>query len=51
VADIRAAIAARLDEADEILNQLFEENVIFPERVIRINQQRVASHSRDECSA
>src|SRR5207302_6902541 len=44
VANVRARIPVGLDDADEILDQLLEEYVVFPERVVRINQQCVASH-------
>ncbi len=44
VANVSAGIAIRLDDADEILDQLLEEYVVFPERVVRINQQCMASH-------
>src|SRR5712691_11479696 len=44
VANVRAGIAVGLDDADEILDQLLEEYVVFPERVVRINQQCMASH-------
>ena len=38
VANVSAGIAVRLDDADEILDQLLEEDVVFPERVVRVNQ-------------
>src|SRR5258708_34118642 len=44
VANVSARIAIRLDNGDEILDQLLEEYVVFPERVVRVNQQCVASH-------
>src|SRR5207302_9488549 len=44
VANVRARIPVGLDDADEILDQLLEEYVVFPERVVRINQQCLASH-------
>ena len=50
VADIRARVAARLDEGDEILDELLEKHVVLPQRVIGIDQKCVASHG-DSCSA
>src|SRR6266704_4427925 len=44
VANVSACIAIRLDNGDEVLDQLLEEYVVFPERVVRVNQQCVASH-------
>src|SRR5216683_7159504 len=44
VANVSAGIAIRLDDADEILDQLLEKYVVFPERVVRIDQQCMASH-------
>src|SRR5256886_4599671 len=44
VANVSAGIAVRFDDADEILDQLLEKYVVFPQRVIRVNQQCMASH-------
>ena len=44
VADVGASIAARLGKGNEIFDQFFEENIVFPERVVRIDHQCVASH-------
>src|SRR6266404_5978479 len=44
VANIGAGIPAGFNDADEILDQLFKKYVVFPERVVRINQKGVASH-------
>ena len=44
VANIGARISAGFNDADEILDQLFEKYVVLPERVVSINQQGVASH-------
>src|SRR5882724_871786 len=44
VANIGAGIPAGFHDADEILDQLFKKYVVFPERVVRINQQGMASH-------
>jgi hypothetical protein len=44
VADVGARVAAGLGEGNEILDQLFEENIVFPERVVRVDHQGVASH-------
>src|SRR6266849_5745187 len=44
VANVSAGIAVRLDDADEILNQLLEEYVVLPQRVVGINQQCMTSH-------
>src|SRR6266849_6369810 len=39
VANVCAGIAVGLDDADEILDQLLEKYVVFPERVVRVNHQ------------
>src|SRR6267378_2351543 len=44
VANVRARIAVRFNDADEVLDQFLEEYVVFPQRVVRINQQRKSSH-------
>src|SRR5258708_20245258 len=44
VANVSAGVAVGLDDADEILDQLFKEYVVFPERVVRVDQQCMASH-------
>src|SRR6202040_2470974 len=44
VPDVRAAVAAGRHKSDEILDELFEENIVFPQRVVCINQQCVAFH-------
>ncbi len=51
VANVSAGIAVGLDDADEILDQLFEKYVVFPERVVRVNQQCVASHRSPRSAA
>src|SRR6266481_9728361 len=43
VANVSAGIAVGLDDADEILDQLLEKYVVFPERVVGVNQQCMAS--------
>src|SRR6266403_4913 len=44
VANIGARVPAGFHDADEILDQLLKKYVVFPERVVRINQQGMASH-------
>src|SRR5215470_10980011 len=44
MANVRAREPVRLDEGDEILDQILEENVVFPERVVGVNQKGIASH-------
>src|SRR5690348_9935866 len=41
---VRARIPVRLHDRDEILDQLLEKYVVFPQRIVGIDQQRVASH-------
>jgi hypothetical protein len=38
VPDVGAAVTAGFHQADEILDQFLEENIVFPERVVRIDQ-------------
>src|SRR5579885_1289109 len=42
--DVRAREAVRLHQGDEVLDELLEENIVLPERVVRVDEQRVASH-------
>src|ERR1700682_2404919 len=42
--DIVARVTGRFDQADEIVDQLLEEDIVFPQRVIRIDQNRVPFH-------
>ena len=44
VTNVSASVAARFDESDEIFDEFFEENVIFPEGVVGVDHQSVASH-------
>ena len=44
VTDVRARVAVRLDERDEILDELLEEDVVLPQRVVGVDEQRVPSH-------
>ena len=46
VANVGSREAARLDESNEIFDQFFEEDVVFPEGIIRINEKGIASHGR-----
>src|SRR5271163_1162817 len=45
MANVFAGVAEVFELADEVLNRLLEENIIFPERVIGVDQQRVSGHS------
>src|SRR5579862_1786258 len=44
VANVFARIAKMFELGDEVLDGLLKENIVFPERVIRVNQQRVSCH-------
>src|SRR5208283_3095455 len=44
VPDVRPAVPAGFHHADEIFDQLLEENIIFPECVVCIDQQCVSLH-------
>ena len=44
VADVGARVAARFDEGDEIFDQIFEEDVVFPERVVGVDEKGVSAH-------
>jgi hypothetical protein len=49
VANVGARETAGFDEGDEILDQFFEEDVVFPERIVGVNEKGIASHNRS-CS-
>src|SRR6201993_1483142 len=49
--DCGPAITAGLDETDEILDQVLEENIVFPEGVVGVNQKRFAFHSPERTSS
>ena len=44
VTDVRPRVATRFGEGNKIFNQLFEENIILPKRVVGVDHQRIASH-------
>ena len=44
VPDVCAGVAARLDERDEIFDQLFEEDIVFPEGVVGVDEKGVSAH-------
>jgi len=44
VANVRACESVRLNECDEIFDEILEEDVVLPERVVGVNEQGVASH-------
>ncbi len=44
VANVGAGVAAGFDQSDEIFDELFKEDVIFPEGVVGVDHQGVASH-------
>ncbi len=46
VADVGAGETARFDESDEVLDEVLEENIVFPERVVGVDEESVASHGR-----
>src|ERR1700674_2315732 len=46
VADVLAGVAQMLEPGNKMVDGLLEEDVVFPERVIRINEERVACHSK-----
>jgi hypothetical protein len=45
VADVSAGVTAGFDEGNEVFDEFFEENVIFPECVVRVDEQSVSSHA------
>src|ERR1700733_342777 len=46
VADVGARVAAGLDEGDEIFDQFFEEDVVFPEGVVGVDEKGVSAHCK-----
>ena len=46
MADIGAGESAGFDESDEVLDEVLEENIVFPEGVVGVDEESVASHSR-----
>ena len=44
VPNVGPRIAVRLDDADEVFNQLLVEDVVFPECIVCVDQQCVSSH-------
>src|SRR6202022_786555 len=44
VADVRACEPAGLDKSDEIFDELLEEDIVLPERVVGVDEQGVAAH-------
>ena len=46
VADIGAGESAGFDESDEVLDEVLEENIVFPEGVVGVDEESVASHGR-----
>src|SRR5262249_15238403 len=47
MANVLARVANALRQRDEVLNQFLEEDVVFPECVVGVDQQCVASHRRE----
>src|SRR2546421_5943612 len=46
VANVSAGETAGFDESDEVLDEILEENIVFPERVVGVDEESVASHGR-----
>ena len=44
VAYVFARIAKMFELGNEVLDGLLEKNIVFPERVVRVNQERVSRH-------
>src|SRR5580704_774464 len=44
VPNVRAAVAAWLDQRNKVFDKLFEKNIVFPERIVGVNQQCFPSH-------
>ncbi len=44
VANVSAGETAGFDESDEVLDEVLEENIVFPERVVGVDEESVASH-------
>src|SRR5262249_567821 len=44
VPDVSAAVSAGFHQGDEILDQLLEENIVLPQRIVCVDQQGVTSH-------
>lgn len=44
VANVSAREAVRLDEGNEVFDQVFEEDVVFPKGIVGVNQKRIAAH-------
>src|SRR5262249_54450722 len=44
VANVGARESIRLNERDEILDQILEEDIVLPERVVGVDEQSVAAH-------
>ena len=44
VPDVSASVAARFDESNEIFDEFFEEDIVFPQSVVGVDHQGVASH-------
>jgi hypothetical protein len=42
--DIGPRVTAGLDNTNEILDQLFEEDIVLPKRVVGVDQKCMASH-------
>src|SRR5258708_3914463 len=45
VANVGAGETARFDESDEVLDEVLEENIVFPEGVVGVDEESIASHS------
>jgi hypothetical protein len=44
VADVSPRVTAAFDERDEVFDQIFEEDVIFPEGVVGVDEKGVSAH-------
>ena len=46
VANIGAGESIGFDESDEVLDEVLEENIVFPEGVVGVDEESVAAHGR-----
>jgi hypothetical protein len=44
VAYVFARVAKMFELRNKVLDRLLEENIVFPERVVRVDQERISRH-------
>jgi len=47
VANVSAGKTVWLDESYEVFDQIFEEDIVLPERIVGVNEEGIASHRRN----